>query len=110
VSQTDLESGLDRFGTKGAEAPKLNSFLASGAYADGGEDTFRDIDAFNVQAVLDMEASRYLTAPKKDQPGFILPVPRKAKPTTDSRLPRWLYVADSRNYDAKTGFHDEPIE
>jgi CRISPR-associated endonuclease/helicase Cas3 len=109
VSQTDLESGLNQFGPKGADAPKLNSFLASGAYADAGEDTYRDVEAFNVQAVLDTEADNYLTAAKKDQPGFILPVPRKVRPTTDSRLPRWLHVADARNYDAKTGFHDKPI-
>ena len=33
VSQSDLESGLERFGPKTADAPKLNSFLTSGAYA-----------------------------------------------------------------------------
>jgi CRISPR-associated endonuclease/helicase Cas3 len=111
VSQTDLESGLNQYGPKGADAPNLNSFLASGAYADAGEDNYRDIEAFNVQAVLDTEIDMYVAAAKKDQPGFILPVPRKVRPTTDPlrRLPKWLHVGPARHYDAKTGFHDEPL-
>jgi len=111
VSQTDLENGLAEFGPKTAEAPSLNSFLCSGAYAvsDPETDSFRDIEAFNVQAVLSNELSSYLSAPKDKQPGFILPVPRKLKPETDTRLPRWLHVADERHYDPKTGFWDTPI-
>jgi CRISPR-associated endonuclease/helicase Cas3 len=109
VSQTDLESGLDRFGPKTADAPKLNSFLASGPYALGGEDSFRDIEAFNVQAVLAGEVASYLAAKKAEQPGFILPVPKKAKPSRDGRLPSYLFVADDQHYDSQTGFWDIPI-
>lgn len=109
VSQSDLEHGLDRFGPKTAEAPKLNSFLTSGAYAVGGEDSFRDIEAFNVPAVLNNEVAAYLSAKQDLQPGFIVPVPRKLKPPTDSRLPRYLHVADDRHYDPNTGFWDVPI-
>jgi CRISPR-associated endonuclease/helicase Cas3 len=110
VSQSQLEIGLDRFGPKGAEAPKLNSFLASGAYAEAGEDSFRDIEAFNVQAVLASEIKDYLDAPKTQQPGFIVPVPRKLKPKpAEGALPRYLFVADDRHYDPLTGFWDNPI-
>jgi CRISPR-associated endonuclease/helicase Cas3 len=109
VSQTDLETGLDQFGPKIADAPRLNSFLASGPYALGGEDSFRDIEAFNVQVVLASEVAAYLAAGKADQPGFVLPVPKKVKPSRDSRLPSYLLVADDRHYDPRTGFWDTPI-
>jgi CRISPR-associated endonuclease/helicase Cas3 len=109
VSQTDLETGLERFGPKTADAPKLNSFLASGPYALGGDDSFREIEAFNVQAVLASEVGNYLAAKKAEQPGFILPVPKKLKPTRDGRLPSYLFVADDRHYDPQTGFWDTPI-
>jgi CRISPR-associated endonuclease/helicase Cas3 len=109
VSQTDLETGLERFGPKTADAPKLNSFLASGPYALGGDDSFRDIEAFNVQAVLANEVAAYLAAKKAEQPGFILPMPKKVKPARDGRLPLYLFVADERHYDPQTGFWDTPI-
>ncbi len=109
VSQSDLETGLDCFGPKTADAPKLNSFLASGPYAVGGEDSFRDIEAFNVQAVLMSEVSTYLAAKKAEQFGYVLPVPRKLKPTRDSRLPSYLFVADDTHYDPQTGLWDTPI-
>jgi CRISPR-associated endonuclease/helicase Cas3 len=109
VSQTDLETGLDKFGPKTADAPKLNSFLASGPYALGGDDSFRDIEAFNVQAVLAGEVAAYLAAKKAEQPGFILPVPKKVKPPRDGRLPSYLFVADDRHYDPLTGFWDTPL-
>ena len=109
VSQTDLETGLDQFGSKTADAPKLNSFLASGPYALGGDDSFREIEEFNVQAVLAVEVVAYLAAKKAEQPGFILPVPKKVKPNRDSRLPSYLFVADDRHYDTQTGFWDTPL-
>jgi CRISPR-associated endonuclease/helicase Cas3 len=109
VSQTDLETGLDRFGSKTTDAPKLNSFLASGPYALGGDESFRDIEPFNVQAVLTGEIAAYLAAEKAEQPGFILPVPKKVKPTCDNRLPSYLFVADDRHYDPQTGFWDTPL-
>ncbi len=62
VSQTDLEDGLEQYGPTTAEAPRLNSFLSSGAYAVGSGDSFRDIEAFNVQAVLSNEVAKYLSA------------------------------------------------
>ncbi|MCI0704196.1 MAG: CRISPR-associated helicase Cas3', partial [Planctomycetia bacterium] len=107
VSQTDLEEGLAN-APRRAEAPKLNSFLTSGPYALGGEDSFREIEAFNVQAVLSSEVTAYLNAGKAEQPGFILPVPKKLKPDRDTRLPSYLFVADDRHYDPTTGFWDEP--
>ena len=108
VSQTDLEAGLELHGAKGVEAAKLVPFLTSGAYARAGEDSFRDIEAFNVQAVLDGDLGAYLAATPEARPGFVVPVPRKVKPIQDSRLPHWLRVAPAANYDETTGFHDEP--
>jgi CRISPR-associated endonuclease/helicase Cas3 len=109
ISQFDLEKGLEAFGSKIADAPKLNSFLSSGAYAVGGEDSFRDIEAFNVPAVLSNEVEDYLKAGRDVQPGFVVPVPRKLRPAKDSRLPPYLHVADSSHYDPQTGFWDESI-
>jgi hypothetical protein len=109
VSQSDLEQGLEQFGALPAEAPKLNSFLASGAYAMAGVDSFRDIDEFNDQAVLQNEIDKYLAAEKTKQPGFIVPVPKKLKAPVDSRLPTYLRVGDHRHYDSETGYWDEPI-
>jgi CRISPR-associated endonuclease/helicase Cas3 len=109
VSQSDLEEGLDLFGPKKADAPKLNSFLTSGVYALAGEDSFRDIEAFNVPAILRNEITAYLSAKKEEQPGFLVPVPKKLKPSQDPRLPRYLYVADERHYDPETGYWDTPI-
>jgi len=109
ASQADLEVGLDRFGPKSTDAPKLNSFLASGPYAMGGDDSFRDIDEFNVQAVLSNEVEDYVNATPSLRAGFILPVPKKIKPASDHRLPRHLFIADSRHYCTLTGFWDKPI-
>jgi CRISPR-associated endonuclease/helicase Cas3 len=109
VSQTTLEAGLDQFGPRTADAPKPNSFLASGPYARGGEDSFREMEAFNVQAVLASEVAAYLAACPAERPGFVLPVPRKLKPLRNSRLPSYLFVADDRHYDPLTGFWDTPL-
>ncbi|QEG30174.1 Putative CRISPR-associated nuclease/helicase Cas3 [Gemmata obscuriglobus] len=116
ASQADLEIGLDRFGPKGADAPKLNSFLASGAYAEASEDSFRDIEAFNVSAVLASEVGAYVTAAESKDcmtrakaPGFVVPVPRKLRPVQDPRLPHYLFAADDRHYDPQTGYWDYPI-
>jgi CRISPR-associated endonuclease/helicase Cas3 len=109
VSQTDLETGLDQFAPRTADAPKLNSFLTSGPYALGGDDSFRDIEEFNVNAVLAGEVAAYLAANKVEQPGYVLPVPKKVKPIRDGRLPSYLFVADDRHYDPQTGFWDRPI-
>lgn len=109
VNQSDLETGLEKYGPVTAETPKLNSFLASGAYAVGGDDPFRDMDAFHIQAVLRSELDKYLTAGREEKPGFILPVPKKTNPQPDSRLPRYLAVADHTHYHPATGFWDTAI-
>lgn len=109
ASQISLEQGLDLFGPKGTDAPSLNSFLVSGSYAMAGEDSYRDIEAFNVQAVLASEVTAYLASPKASQPGFVVPVPRKLRPAADARLPCWLFVADDCHYDSALGFHDQAL-
>lgn len=111
VSQSDLEAGLEKFGPMTADALKLNSFLTSGPYALGGDDSFRDIEAFNVQAVLRGDVQRYADANTAEKPGFVLPVPKKKSVplTTDARLPRYLSVADDAHYDPLTGFWDTPL-
>jgi len=107
ISQVDLEEELAKAPVH-IDSPKVTSFLASGPYALSGDDSFRDIEAFNVQAVLRSEVARYLVTARKDQPGFVLPVPRKHG-SNDTRLPTYLFVADDRHYDPLTGFEDNPV-
>ena len=110
VNQSDLETGLEQFGPTTADAPKLNSFLTSGPYALGGDDSFRDIEEFNAPAVLRCDVADYDRACSDKKPGFVVPVPKKKSVvlTTDARLPRYLSVADDHHYDTLTGFWDEP--
>ena len=79
------------------------SFVASGPYAMGGEEDFRDIENFNIQAVVKSDMAAFLAADKKDQPGWTLPAPRwlAPRPTRDERPPKWpsyLGVAPDGHY------------
>jgi CRISPR-associated endonuclease/helicase Cas3 len=109
VSQTDLEDGLEQYGPNDTEAPRLNSFLASGAYAIGSDDSFREIEEFNVSAIVSRDLSLYQSAGPTERLGYVLPVPKKLHPAADSRLPRYLRVADDRHYHRATGFWDKPL-
>jgi len=110
VSQSDLEWGLQQFGSRKVDAPKLNSFLASGGYADCQEETLRDIEEHSFQAVLRDEVDSFLRAAKSKKDGFIVPVPKKLMPGIDPRLPFYLRAADERHYSPRTGYHDAPIQ
>lgn len=110
VSQSDLEEGLERFGSHQIEASRVHPFLDSRGFADGKEDEFRDMEAFNVQSVLREDIEHYIAAPPKEKPGFILPVPRKLRPPqADRPLPPYLHVAENDHYDALSGYHDAAI-
>jgi len=109
VSQVDLEQGMRKYGSKAVEAPRMSSFLTSGPYAMSREDSFRDIEAFNQQSILVNEVSAYLCALPNEQAGFVVPVPRKLKPSADSRLPHYLMSANERHYHPATGYWDKPI-
>lgn len=109
VSQTDLENGLRQFGSTVMEAERLSSFLKSGPYAVSGEDSFRDIEEFSFQCVLDTEISDFLSARPDERPGFVCPVPKKLKPEIDRRLPQYLRVGLESHYEPKTGYHDAPF-
>jgi CRISPR-associated endonuclease/helicase Cas3 len=108
VRQTDLEEGLANAPGR-VEVPKLNSFLTSGPYALGGEDSFRESEEFNAQAVLAGEVSRYLAAESDEKPGYILPVPKRfADWEHGIKELHYLATAPEAHYDPKTGFWDEP--
>ena len=70
----------------GRRRPRLQ-FVASGPYAMGGEEDFRDIEAFNVQAVVKGDIPAFLKAEKKEQPGWTLPAPRRLAPRPTQRGP-----------------------
>jgi len=119
VSQVDLER-LYKECDPGADEPKkLCPFLDSGPYADGKEDSFRDIDEFTVPAILDGNDLREVLAilrerdPAKRRPidGFIVPVPRhlvnQDRPESSS-FPRWLSVASQSLYGSIEGFREPP--
>ncbi|MGE3818121.1 MAG: CRISPR-associated helicase Cas3' [Isosphaeraceae bacterium] len=109
VSQAELESIYREIDPGTIEPTRYCPFLESGPYADGKEDTFRDIDEFTVPCVLESEVSRVVAAVRERKPidGFIVPVPRRFaldRPTESSPLPRWLRVAETSRYDKLTGF------
>jgi CRISPR-associated endonuclease/helicase Cas3 len=113
VSQTMLEDALKEYGPKLGLPDRWCAFVNSGPYAQGGDETFRDIEEFTVPAVLQCKIPDFLAAQKQRQPtaGLILPIPRRWKLQLDPRppLPKYLAVAPDDHYDAKTGFWDIPV-
>ena len=110
VSQMDLEEGMQLFGSTGIEAERRSSFLTSGPYAMAGEDSFRDIEEFSQQCVLDEDIDHFLKASADKRAGFVCPVPKKLKPITHDKLPKYLRVGHASNYKPETGYHDIAFE
>ena len=119
LSQSDLEQMMGDVPGPQPPGDKLSRFLESGAYAvgprdDGGEG-FRDTNEFSQQCVLQQDVATYLRASRKEQPGFIVPVPNRrvlkgdvfAAPLTG--LPAWLGVAPDSHYHSAVGFLDTPV-
>jgi len=110
VSQAELERVFRKHDNQVVEPNKLCPFLDSGAYAQAGEESFRDIEEFTVPCVLDGDLGEVLQSLRSRKPldRFIVPVPRRdvAKELCpeDVCFPRWLNVARSANYDRVTGF------
>ena len=107
VSQMHLEEGMQNFGSKEIEAERRSSFLTSGPYAMSGEDSFRDIEEFSQQCILDNEIDDFLKASPEKRAGFICPVPKKLKPVANSKLPNFLRVGNAANYKPETGYHEQ---
>jgi CRISPR-associated endonuclease/helicase Cas3 len=113
VSQSRLEAALLRHGPKLGRADRWCSFLESGPYAQGGDETFRAIEEFSVPAVLSSEVGEFLRrqAASELTAGLVLPVPRRwgqAGREVDPRLPGFLHVAPDSHYDPQTGFWGVP--
>ena len=91
ISQLKLEAVLGKVPSPPAVGDPACSFVSSGPYAMGGAEDFRDIENFNIQAVVKGDAAAFLTADKKDQPGWTLPAPRwlAPRPTREERPPKW---------------------
>ena len=70
-------------------------------------DEYRQTDDFTVEAILDGEIDQYLETDRAIRVGLTIPVPRYlAQKPENSKLPRFLRVAPSRNYDTFYGFGD----
>ena len=110
VSQMHLEEGMQNFGPKQIEAERRSSFLTSGPYAMSGEDSFRDIEEFSQQCILDNEIDDFLNASPEKRAGFICPVPKKLKPAANSKLPSFLRVGNAANYKPESGYHEVGFE
>src|SRR5437868_2068882 len=111
VSQTMLEVALEKHGPRLGVPDRWCAFVDSGAYAQGGDETFRDIDDFTVPAVLASKVPAFLDLQQKREPtaGVILPIPRRRNIRRDSRLPKYLAVALDDQYDTRTGCWDTPV-
>ena len=123
LSQTDLESTLNGL----AETPpwlgdNVIMFLKSGAYAVGPKsddedaNTFREGNDYNRPCVLSDEVDEYLKKDQKDQPGYVVPVPKKLASCRDDdneathrQLPKYLGVASAGHYHKTVGFCDKLI-
>lgn len=112
ISQTDLEEAMAAL-PRAVELPKLCPFIHGGPYADGREESFRDIEEFSVRAVLDRDVAEFrrLAGERRPTDGLMLPVPKRfgADPDPVDGLPKWLRVAPASHYDAALGFRDEPL-
>lgn len=111
VNQEDLEEALE---TPGDELPtkKRCQFLESGPYADGQEETLRDLDEFTTPGVLSSDLPEFFRLRSAGQPtdGLILPVPRKqASRSTDPRFPKYLSIAPGEYYSPLRGLCENPI-
>lgn len=112
VNQAELEQALRDAPSPPAQGDPLCSFVNSGPYALAGEEDFRDIEEFSRPAILRGEVSRFVSADKAKQPGFIIPVPRKLSEPPDGQrgaLPAYLRVAPDEHYHKAIGFCDKPL-
>jgi len=110
VSQSVLETLLDRHGPTAPDPPKFSRFLESGPYAMAGEESLRDVEDFTVSAILDSDIDEF-SACQKDRTstaGLVLPVPRRFA-RRDVRVPRYLAVAPHEYYHPAIGFCESPI-
>jgi hypothetical protein len=115
LSQDDLERAMRQVDSPPSLGDPLCSFLESGPYAVGGEEDFRDSEEFNRPCMLPDEVGEYLNAGRDQQPGFVLPVPRRHgwernnQITDHARLPGHLGVARGGHYHAAVGFCDRVL-
>jgi CRISPR-associated endonuclease/helicase Cas3 len=111
VSQMDLEEALAAAPQPPAHDDELSSFLKSGPYAMGQEESFRDIENFTVSAVLASDVDSFANLQKKKEPtdGLIVPVPRWLGRDHDplGRVPFYVAVVKSENYHPVIGFCDK---
>ncbi|MGC1273811.1 MAG: CRISPR-associated helicase Cas3' [Planctomycetaceae bacterium] len=115
ISQSELAERLaDCCRSDKSEPFRPCQFFESGPYAMSGEDTFRDIEQFTETAVLRRDVAAYLEADKnkKEQPKYLLPVPRwpkECRVSAEERkalssLPPYLAVARDDLYHPALGF------
>jgi CRISPR-associated endonuclease/helicase Cas3 len=115
LSQDDLERAMRQVDSPPSLGDSLCSFLESGPYAVGGEEDFRDSEEFNRPCLLPPDVGEYLRAGRDQQPGFVLPVPKKLGRERDdaiadhARLPGHLGVARGGHYHPAVGFCDWPV-
>jgi CRISPR-associated endonuclease/helicase Cas3 len=110
LNQVDLEEALRNAPDLPVIGDSVCSFLKSGPYALGGEEDFREIEEFSRPSLLKADVDVFLIAGKADQPGFVVPVPRKLSKERDdslhSKLPRYLGVTPDGHYHLALGFCD----
>ena len=113
INQADLEEALRKAPRK-AEPKKGCSFLRSGPYAASFKDEFREIEEYNLTAVLDSDVRNVLEQKRNRNPidGSLLPVPRRFRekaPENPPGFPKFLFIAPSSHYLTLLGFCNEPL-
>lgn len=104
VSQIDLQELLEEHGPDQVDPEKYAAFLECGPFAIAREESLRDANDRNVQAVLSSAVGDFLKHRNAHKPldGYLLPAPRKLA-KQDSRLGAFPLVVDSTLYTSELG-------
>lgn len=112
VSHADLSDYLrDKEVTAPFVENGFTGLLNSGWYAVSGEHPFREDDGYIVESVLNGDVAAYLAARRAGQgaaDGYVLPAPRNmTEPDATGRLPRYMRIAPSAQYDDVLGLQEK---
>ncbi len=105
ISQTDLENGLERYGSQEAKLDKYSAFLESGPWACSADHHLRDSLDLSEQAILDTEIDRFFAMRLRKEPidGLILPAPKKMARTEPRLNQLFLKVVSASDYSSVYG-------
>ena len=111
ISQVDLERALASHMVGEERLLTDCSFTGCGPFASSQELSLRELDAFTIDAVLDVDVSTVTELQRKKESiaGYVVPVPRSFTSRPDDALGSWLSVAPGSHYNLTLGFSKVPV-